>query len=55
MPLATAVGKMMYAKRVNGACRIKNRAGGMTNRKLNQKLRRITVSKYITTHRSIGI
>jgi hypothetical protein len=39
MPFATAVGKIIYAKRVNGACRVKNRTGGITNLKLTQRFR----------------
>ena len=35
MPFAMAVGKIMYANWVNGACNMKNNAGGITNLKLS--------------------
>lgn len=34
MPLATAVGKSLYARRVNGHSRAPNSTGGMTRRRL---------------------
>ena len=40
IPFAMAVGKIMYANRVKGACRMKNSAGGITNLKLSQEFRR---------------